>query len=66
LDLDSVATKFGAGAVSGFSQAIADFVAAGLIERREDTIRLTARGRLLSNEVFERFILTGAPVLQGS
>jgi len=31
-------------------------VLAGLMERREDMIRLTPRGRLLSNEVFERFL----------
>ena len=29
----------------------------GLLERDGDVIRLTPRGRLLSNEVFERFIL---------
>jgi coproporphyrinogen III oxidase-like Fe-S oxidoreductase len=30
------------------------------MEREENKIRLTKRGRLLSNEVFERFILTAA------
>jgi coproporphyrinogen III oxidase-like Fe-S oxidoreductase len=28
----------------------------GLMEKQGDTVRLTAKGRLLSNEVFERFI----------
>lgn len=40
-----------------FSDAIAECVGSGLLEREGDVIRLTARGRLLSNEVFERFIL---------
>jgi coproporphyrinogen III oxidase-like Fe-S oxidoreductase len=28
----------------------------GLMEKQGDMVRLTAKGRLLSNEVFERFI----------
>jgi oxygen-independent coproporphyrinogen III oxidase len=35
---------------------IADLIAHGLLEEREDFIRLTYQGRLLSNEVFERFL----------
>ena len=56
VDLRQVAAKFGEDAIAGFSEPIADFVRTGLMERQGDVIRLTPRGRLLSNEVFERFL----------
>jgi len=37
-------------------QAIAELVKSGLIEQRNKIVRLSTRGRLLSNEVFERFL----------
>jgi len=58
LDLQKVSTEFGAGAIDNLSRTIADLTDVGLLERQEDVIRLTPRGRLLSNEVFERFIST--------
>lgn len=39
-----------------FDSAIRDLLTLGLVERRGTNLRLTARGRLLSNDVFERFI----------
>jgi oxygen-independent coproporphyrinogen III oxidase len=54
--LRQVAAEFGEAAINGCSETIADSVRTGLMERQGDVIRLTARGRLLSNEVFERFI----------
>jgi oxygen-independent coproporphyrinogen-3 oxidase len=56
ISLPQVAAEFGEDAVAGFSETIADFVRTGLMERQADLIRLTPQGRLLSNEVFERFI----------
>jgi oxygen-independent coproporphyrinogen-3 oxidase len=56
IDLRRVAAEFGEDAVAGFSETIADFVRTGLMDRQGDVIRLTPRGRLLSNEVFERFV----------
>src|SRR5580704_4664190 len=56
VDLRQVAAEFGEDAVAAFGETIADFVEMGLLEKQADVIRLTARGRLLSNEVFERFI----------
>jgi len=56
VDLRQVAAKFGEDAIAGFSEPIADFARTGLLERQGDVIRLTPRGRLLSNEVFEHFI----------
>jgi len=56
VNLREVEAAFGEGSIDGFSGPIADFVQSGLMERQGDVIRLTAQGRLLSNEVFERFI----------
>jgi oxygen-independent coproporphyrinogen III oxidase len=58
VDLDKVAADFSEPLVQIFSGTILDCVALGLLERDGDVIRLTPRGRLLSNEVFERFILS--------
>ena len=57
LNLRQVAAKFGADALAGFSETIAELEQAGLLRRDNQVIRLTERGRLLSNEVFEKFIL---------
>jgi oxygen-independent coproporphyrinogen-3 oxidase len=57
VSLRQLSTRFGGEAVENARTAIAEFVEAGLMERRGDCVCLTSRGRLLSNEVFERFIL---------
>ena len=49
--------KFGGDRVDTFSGVIADSVRDGLIERIGDIVRLTGRGKMISNEVFGRFIL---------
>ena len=54
--LTDLVANFGEDAVMQFDPVIAEFVETGLIERPGEVIRLTSRGRLLSNEVFERFI----------
>jgi oxygen-independent coproporphyrinogen-3 oxidase len=56
LDLSDVASEFGQKAVTDSSGTIAELIAAGLLERRGEVIRLTSRGRLLSNDVFEHFL----------
>jgi oxygen-independent coproporphyrinogen-3 oxidase len=43
-------------AVTAYSATISELVFEGLLEQCGSVIRLTSRGRLLSNEVFERFI----------
>jgi oxygen-independent coproporphyrinogen III oxidase len=57
VSLPELAAKFGEQAVENAGAAIAELVDGGLVERRGNFVCLTARGRLLSNEVFERFIL---------
>jgi oxygen-independent coproporphyrinogen III oxidase len=56
IDLQKLRADFGDESIALFSEPIADFVRTGLMESLGDVIRLTAKGQLLSNEVFERFI----------
>jgi len=55
--LEYLAAKFGNQAIERYQVAISESVTDGLIERHGEIVRLTSRGRLLSNEVFERFLL---------
>jgi oxygen-independent coproporphyrinogen-3 oxidase len=57
VSLRQLAAKFGESVVENARGTIAELVESGLMERTGDFVRLTSRGRLLSNEVFERFIL---------
>ena len=59
VDLRDVSAEFGVQSLDDVRPAIAELVADQLILQDGDCIRLTPRGRLLSNEVFERFL---APV----
>jgi oxygen-independent coproporphyrinogen-3 oxidase len=55
LDLDQITNDFD---LTGVIPIIHELIQDALIERDGSTIRLTARGRLLSNEVSERFLAT--------
>ena len=57
ISMNDLNSTFGERAMQEPRVAIAEFVRDGLIEERGDLVCLTARGRLLSNEVFERFIV---------
>jgi oxygen-independent coproporphyrinogen-3 oxidase len=59
VSLRELAAKFGETNVESARSAIVELIADGLIEQLGDATCLTSRGRLLSNEVFERFILAG-------
>ena len=56
VDLDKVAADWGVAALAEYENDITGLVSDELLEKRDGIIRLTARGRLLSNEVFERFV----------
>jgi oxygen-independent coproporphyrinogen-3 oxidase len=56
VNLREVRAAFGADAFQNFEPAIRELVSEGLLQSDGDFIRLTPRGRLFSNEVFERFI----------
>ena len=56
VDLGQLAAEFGPDAVAAFGEPIRELAALALLLREGDSIRLTSLGRLLSNEVFERFL----------
>jgi oxygen-independent coproporphyrinogen-3 oxidase len=56
VDLARVAEEFGHPALVALQPIIADLEKQELLERSENSIRLTKQGRLLSNEAFERFL----------
>ncbi len=56
LDLAGVRAEFGSEAVAVRESAIQQSVQDGLIDQQGTVLRLTSRGRVLSNEVFARFL----------
>lgn len=56
VDLQAIALRFGL--PEELRDTIAQLWGEGLLEREGEVVRLTERGRLLSNEVFERFLAT--------
>jgi oxygen-independent coproporphyrinogen-3 oxidase len=61
VDLKEAEKNFGGEAVAGHSEIISELVSSKLLEIEDTGIRLTPQGRLLSNEVFERFISIESP-----
>jgi oxygen-independent coproporphyrinogen III oxidase len=59
VDLARVQEFFGPNSLVPFVPVIAELVSEGLVEQASRVIRLTSRGRLLSNEAFERFLCAG-------
>jgi oxygen-independent coproporphyrinogen-3 oxidase len=55
VSLSALREEFG-DAVDASREARKQLIQDGLLEQRGDRIRLTDRGRMLSNDVFERFI----------
>ena len=51
-------------AMQRFNHEVRDLLDLGLLEQSGDCLRLTSQGRLLSNEVFERFITTEESVAE--
>ncbi len=56
LSLDGIHIRFGVDLLEYYQQPVAEMVKAGLLERIGRQLRLTQRGRLLSNEVFWRLL----------
>ncbi len=56
LSLRALREEFGADTVLAFDTVLSELAADGLISRTSDQVALTTRGRMLSNEVFERFL----------
>jgi oxygen-independent coproporphyrinogen III oxidase len=62
IDLQNLVNEFGEHAVSSYTESISELDTAGLLKKDSTIIRLTSRGRMLSNEVFERFISVDSAV----
>lgn len=58
VELLTIHEEFGVDAVERYREPIAELVDTGLLALNDGFVRLTDRGRLLSNEVFARFILS--------
>jgi oxygen-independent coproporphyrinogen III oxidase len=61
VELLAIHEEFGIDAVERYREPLAELVGAGLLALDGGFVRLTDRGRLLSNEVFGRFILSESP-----
>jgi putative oxygen-independent coproporphyrinogen III oxidase len=58
IDLREFTRRYGADPDDRFGAVIAEFIGYGLLERTDTHLRLTPRGRLLSNELFQRLLPT--------
>jgi oxygen-independent coproporphyrinogen-3 oxidase len=56
VDLESMRKRFGPGRLGGIENTLEDMLESGLVERDGAFVRLTSRGRLLSNEVFSALL----------
>jgi oxygen-independent coproporphyrinogen-3 oxidase len=59
VNLRELVTEYGS--LEAFAPAVEESIKDGLLEREGDFVLLTARGKMLSNEVFERFISAPLP-----
>jgi len=58
VDLKEIARAFGPSVVESLQSTISEMINEGLMQRSGDRLRLTQRGRLLSNEVFQAFLVS--------
>lgn len=56
VDLKAVEPRFGPSRAQRAEEVVSELVRLELVDVSDDVVRLTPRGRLLSNEVFERFL----------
>jgi len=56
--ISQLQSRFGEDAIDGYAPVFTELMEAGLLERTPAGLHLTPRGRLLSNEVFARFLRT--------
>ena len=61
VDLREVAKEFGCEAVARMFPAIKQLESDGLVDASGNVVRLTAQGRLLSNDVFQAFLVVETP-----
>lgn len=59
VDLEEVRATFGPFVVTQLGSVLVELAGVDLVDWQGDRVRLTSRGRLLSNEAFERFLACG-------
>lgn len=64
VDLAALRGRYGADFTGPGRGTLADLAGAGLLETEGDRLRLTRRGRLVSNEVLARLLPDGAPAIR--
>ena len=64
VNLPEIAATFGQPALDHLLPAVSELVGDGLLQREGQNIGLTPRGRLLSNEVFQAFLVAPTPSTQ--
>jgi oxygen-independent coproporphyrinogen-3 oxidase len=57
VSLSALQREFGSGLVAEMMEGLAELREAGLVLMEDDRVRLTGRGRMVSNEVFERLLV---------
>jgi oxygen-independent coproporphyrinogen III oxidase len=57
VDLDRLRADFSRESIAGCESTIEECIREGLLEKTGTAVRLTSRGRLLSNDVFARFLI---------
>jgi oxygen-independent coproporphyrinogen III oxidase len=60
VDLNNLRSQFGDAMLKDAMPALLEVCDAGLLEMNADSVRLTPQGRLVSNEVFSRLLVTAA------
>jgi oxygen-independent coproporphyrinogen III oxidase len=60
VDLNNLRNQFGDAMLKDAMPALLEVCGAGLLEMDADSVRLTPQGRLVSNEVFSRLLVTAA------
>jgi len=66
VDLEEIELSFGKAAGRSVRRVVAELVGDGLLQKFGEIVQLTRRGRLLSNEVFQRFLGTNAAAIDAS
>ena len=61
VSLDGFYTRFGESLSSAYGGQLEELTSLGLVEQSDGAVRLTPRGRLLGNEVFQRFLVAPYP-----
>ncbi len=63
VSVERLREEFGDPAIAAYDRVLADLMDEGLLAARGDRVALTMRGRMLSNEVFGRFLLESPALL---